>query len=135
MYAEDYDERLPPGSYWVDAITPALKKSEATADARPHSADPFKCPAVDSGPAYARNSTSGGIRLADVSAPADYVLVFDALARGADSHGVRLLNGGPELFAKYRHSSSNILFCDGHVKGLNLNVSQLGWAPTDVPKR
>lgn len=63
MYAQDYDERLPPASRWAEVIAPQLK--EAAHDKRPGE-DIFRCPSAESPSAYGMNEVMGSVQYADI---------------------------------------------------------------------
>lgn len=165
MYAQDYDERTP-GAYgnsgrytgitmprgpitrstnwwkWPDMIYPYVKNTQL-----------FICPSVGSGTCtYAGNQqalhgshTSPGKKLADITRPAQIIMLYDGFMRSCGRpHGYRLDSNGPtpwcyghprvnelELvpdnpYARDRsvhNDGCNYSFMDGHVKWLQNEVT------------
>src|SRR5579871_1824993 len=68
MYAQDYDERLPPAIHWSEAIDSRVKK---VAEEQTHPGDPFHCPAADSPASYGMNAALSAISLSEIDAPAE----------------------------------------------------------------
>lgn len=117
LYAQDYDDRLPRASAWSEEIAPWVKKAvELHTDSE---RDPFVCPSAETPAGYGMNSALGGLSLSnekftDIDAPADTVLLFDAVAP------FRSYAGGAEILARNRHAHvPTIAYADGHVKNAN----------------
>jgi len=104
MYSADNDDRLPPATTWMDAISPRVP-SEAL----------FHCPALEGKNeyGYAMNFELSGKDTKALPRLESQVLVFDSvlLARNACS-GVY---GFPD--ASRHNGKYNVAFVDGHAKG------------------
>ena len=99
MYAQDYDEQLPPANPWMDLIRPYTRTDSV-----------FHCPsAISYG--YAHNSPMSGASLASINTPEEAVLAFDStkLTRNA-SDAMTSLTSPP------RHLGRNtFIFADGRA--------------------
>ncbi len=110
MYVQDYDERFPPASQWMDTINPYLKSDES-----------YRCPQVAPGETnpngpfgYAMNSYLNRKNLADIKQPEAAFLMWDSnnLAKNASDP----MNS---IAYPLRHNIfDNISYVDGHVRGL-----------------
>jgi prepilin-type processing-associated H-X9-DG protein len=102
MYAQDYDEVLPPKSNWQDGVDPYVRNPAV-----------YTCPSAPGLPnAYAYNSRLDRRSMDDIPFPAAQPMVFE-------SHlGAR--NGSDELgsFAlrHFGEQSGNVAYADGHVR-------------------
>jgi hypothetical protein len=106
MYADDYDDRLPPADSWLDATLPYTKNIKA-----------YKCPADLSAArcSYALNTNLSGKVLKEIKHPERVVLLYDTDKPGLNP------SGGKEYFpAKGRHRGQiRLVFVDGHVDSYN----------------
>lgn len=114
LYADDYNGKYPPAANWCDATRGFVKQS-----------DVYKDPSAPDRPCgYGFSSALGGISEADVTAPADTVLIFESdLGWNA--------NGGREaMITRSRHYGGfNIGYADSHVKELRgEELTQLVWS-------
>ncbi len=104
QYAQDYDEKLPPASKWVEVLQPYTKSEQI-----------FQCPsmpATTKGPGYgyAYNQYLSGFVQSNIKQPAMTVNVYETLNPSRNWYG----RGTGRA---YRHlGGSNIGFADGHVK-------------------
>lgn len=112
MYANDYDDRLPPSKAWMDSIHPY-----ATADAVYHC--PWIKPARPDAYGYAMRGRLSGIDTSKIRDPEKEPLDFDSnlLGRNAVTDLVIL----PDFT---RHRGQNVGFVDGHV---HLFVQETSW--------
>ena len=111
MYAQDYDNTLPPGARWMDAMRPSYIKNEAV----------YRCPSVRGGSAspaassfgYAFNSRVSQKQVKKIASPATTPLVYDStnLSRNA-TDPVASLPADPPRHAR----GNNIGYVDGHAK-------------------
>ncbi len=124
MYAQDYDEHLPPASGWMDT-TKAFTAKGSTKEK-----DVFRCPAaalkVPDAYGYAYSTALAGKPLGKVGKPADAPMVYDStnLTRSASDavttlpspgrhHGRRGRPGGLGLGGP----ANNVIgYADGHAK-------------------
>jgi prepilin-type processing-associated H-X9-DG protein len=112
IYANDYDEKLPPADKWCDLLI-----AEADLDEKI-----FCCrnqPEVSFSYALNKNLTSL------IGVPGDIVLIFE-------SNGGRNAAGGPEILAIERHKGEgcNVAFVDGHVQFVKTeDIGNLKWVP------
>jgi len=114
IYAQDYDERLPPSTNWEVALKTSLRKAE-----------PFRCPSAQSHASYAMNAKLGGVSISTLVDPWNTVLLFDSNAR------TRSFAGSKEHLAIERHGRvPNFAFADGHVKGATPALQEKAiWIP------
>lgn len=104
MYSQDYDERLPPASKWVDVLQPYVKSEQV-----------FKCPSMTAitngqGLGYAFNQNLSQISAEKISSSATTVAIYETSNPARNWFG-------PGTGRAYRHAGgSNIAFADGHVK-------------------
>ena len=117
MYAEDFDQRLPPADAWYPAT-------------RSYVGEEFQCPSATAPWSYAMNSRASSLRVApdpdapeEVSrGPSEMVLLFEADARLPNA------SGGPEWLVFRHQGKTNIGFADGHVRSLKQEgVPSLRW--------
>jgi prepilin-type processing-associated H-X9-DG protein len=120
MYAEDYNDRLPPASHWSDVVEPRVLKAPPGLEGRVE--HPFDCPSSESKASYGINAALDRLALEKVDQPAASVLLFEADAP------FRSYAGGRQDVAAERHNlGSHYAFVDGHVKyyspqaAMNLN--------------
>jgi hypothetical protein len=108
MYAQDYDDHLPPAAKWMDASTRYTKTDSA-----------YRCPKLrnehpeDYG--YALNSLLSSQSLSKIQSPDTTPMVFDSdwLWRNAHAPGFISLANPP------RHHSGgvdSVIYVDGHTK-------------------
>ncbi len=108
MYAQDYDEKLPAATAWMDMTEPYVK-SEMT----------LHCPTVTKPGSetygYAYNSKLSRLALEKVAAPQTMSLIYDStnLSRHA-SDAVSSLPSPP----RHRRHSNNMSYVDGHARAL-----------------
>ncbi len=117
MYADDYDDKLPPAVKWSELLYPYTKSKRV-----------FRCPEapVPKLNSYALNSKVAGLKLTYIKSPDEVVIWFD-------SNPGSNLAGGPELLPPLpRHTNGdNICFADGHVKWWRRAGSvMLKWDPS-----
>jgi prepilin-type processing-associated H-X9-DG protein len=105
MYIQDYDEQFPPGSRWMDATFPYVKRE-----------DVYRCPSVAganaTAPGYAFNSQVSLKKLERISNPATVRAIFEStkFSRNATDPLTSLPSPG-------RHSrGNNFGYADGHAK-------------------
>lgn len=111
MYAQDYDQKLPPSTQWMALESPYIKNDSV-----------YHCPSLHAdGPTaygYAMYSPLSGTLTTDVANPQQVPLLFDSsnLAYNATDTGTSFANPP-------RHrGSNNVAYLDGHaVRTLNLN--------------
>jgi prepilin-type processing-associated H-X9-DG protein len=127
MYAEDYDQRLPPTAHWAEAIDSRVQQA-AEKETPSIRDDPFHCPAAESTASYGMNAALNSESYDQMEAPADTVMLFDADAP------VRSFAGGARDIARTRHNNApNLAFVDGHARFANAFVlDKLTWAPTEA---
>ena len=111
IYANDFDDRLPPAGAWMDRDMHYLPRPEAV-----------HCPFLPNPGSdqygYAMRKRLGRIKQTDVKEPRTEALVFDSnlLARNAASDNVIL----PDFT---RHKAQNVGFLDGHARPIYLSRS------------
>jgi prepilin-type processing-associated H-X9-DG protein len=109
MYAEDFDNRVPPSGRWVDRIYSYVKNDEGTKQ------ELFQCPAaprLDYG--YAMNRAMSSENENSVAEPDTTVLIFESDSGGRNAEGSL-----PDV-ARTRHfGTSNFCYSDGHVERIN----------------
>jgi prepilin-type processing-associated H-X9-DG protein len=114
MYLQDYDDRFPPASTWMDQLLPYVKIE-----------GDFHCPAaggVDSGRyGYAFSSKLAGKTLKEIGDPASRILIYDStsLHRNASDPVTTLPN--PRRHLRW----NNISYADGHAR----SEKRMGAAP------
>jgi prepilin-type processing-associated H-X9-DG protein len=121
MYAQDYDERMPPATDWASLLAPHLKGSDK---------DVFHCPATEAPGSYGMNSALSGVRQEDIDQPARTVMLFEVDAP------TRSFAGGANEMARHRHSGApNVCYADGHCMHANEYTQQkLLWRPKQTKK-
>ena len=110
MYCQDYDERWAPESRWCDGIRPYLRNDQI-----------FVCPVLpDARCGYTLNARLGGVSLGDIARPQETPAAFDGIGGWNRSGGF-----GDVV---YRHGNeANIVFSDGHAKGLDRQGLESIW--------
>ena len=104
QYTQDYDEKMPPASKWIDVVRPYTKSEQV-----------FRCPALGkAGNGYAFNSKFSGKSVAYLNSLATPINVYET------SNPARNVFA-PFTGRAYRHEQNgqpgmNIGFADGHVK-------------------
>lgn len=106
MYAQDWDQTLPPSYSWGDATMPYLKDQKI-----------FTCPTLaksgqQSG--YAMDSTVSGARMEKISAPVSTVILFESTSTNWNA-------SDPQASVLHvpRHGDGiNFAYADGHVKAV-----------------
>jgi prepilin-type processing-associated H-X9-DG protein len=116
MYADDYDDKLPPAANWSQLLYPYTKSRTV-----------FRCPEapVPKLNSYALNSKVERIKLKQIKSPGEVVMWFESNP-GHD------LAGGSELIPPLpRHKNGdNFCFADGHVKWWRrVDAARLKWDP------
>jgi prepilin-type processing-associated H-X9-DG protein len=120
VYAQDWDERLPPAAEWSDWAADNLNPGDPP--------NLFQCPAAATAFGYGFNRHLGGACFFDFPNPGNIVLLADcdtAVRSGVvDSGGVAR-----------RHSVGfNAAFADGHTRWINdYSESRLEWLPAYQP--
>jgi prepilin-type processing-associated H-X9-DG protein len=117
LYAEDWDERLPPADRWRSAAA-AREGDHGKVLMR------YRCPSDERPFAYAVNrNVAGAVPDWDKVKPAETVMIAEHPARGPNDTTASL---SPEAF---RHrGSTNVAYLDGHVIRANAHVaSRLRW--------
>lgn len=116
MYAADWDESLPNGSTWMDALK-KYSRNEST----------FHCPASGNQRSevygYAFNKNLGRKRLAKIARPQTAVMLYDStdLRRNASDAVTSLPSPARHL------STNNLLYVDGHAQSVRQKT------PDDAP--
>jgi prepilin-type processing-associated H-X9-DG protein len=110
MYAQDYNQVLPPAETWGDAILPYVKNKEI-----------FLCPSAPDLPCgYAYHDAYSKKKLAEVSRPAEAILLYDSTRGDWNAH-----DAGTSLPKEGRHLGQvNVGYVDGHVKALEAAQAQ-----------
>ena len=99
MYAEDYDDQLPPAIVWTDAVFPYVKNEQIS-----------YCPSRKvRDPAYSYNALLHLGRFKDISAPADLPLVFESTLGKRNASDV-----GSSFYAAHGKRGT-VGYADGHV--------------------
>ncbi|HOY58965.1 MAG TPA: DUF4190 domain-containing protein [Verrucomicrobiota bacterium] len=119
MYANDYNDQLPPADAWCDAVLKYTAGSEAV----------FHCPSGAPGQRchYGYNARLTGKSLASVKDPDKVVLFFEV-------DGGWNVSGGPELMlASPRHARARgVAYLDGHcvmIRNDSREIENLRWDP------
>lgn len=115
MYCQDYDERMPRGSDWMDVIGPYIKNETL-----------YHCPTVgrqdSSSYGYAYNSALALKNLGDIAQPESTTLIFDSsnLLRNAADPVTSLpqppRHHGRDLITHESGQGNNIGFLNGSAK-------------------
>lgn len=122
MYAQDYDDHLPPSRGWMDSIGTHVDAGGANPDAL------FRCPTVQhanpAGFGYAFNNKLAGRPMSKVGAPASMQLVYDSsdLKRNASDAVSSLPNPARHITGRVRRNRTrlNVMgYLDGHVKAVS----------------
>lgn len=123
MYAQDYDERLPPSNTWFEAVASRVREGLATSSTSDR--DPFRCPASESPWSYGMNMELGGVSESEIDYPAATALFFDADASS------RSYVGGAGDVARTRHNyAPSIGFADGHARNMvRSTLDRVVWNP------
>lgn len=109
MYMQDYDEKLPTTTNWMDKITPYIKNDVV-----------FHCPEAsrrnNSIYGYAFNSQNSGMALEKFSTPNATIMLYDST--NLSQHATDALSTLPN---PERHGGKNVVgYLDGHVRPLSL---------------
>jgi prepilin-type processing-associated H-X9-DG protein len=119
MYAQDYDEKLPPAKQWIDVLQPYLKSGAI-----------FNCPSVPKGQryGYAYNAKLSQKNESILGESYKVVTLYETSALKRNAYGM-----GEGL--TFRHSDgANYAFEDGHVKWLSkANVPSFNLGRTVAP--
>ncbi|MHB1455961.1 MAG: hypothetical protein ACYC0V_03495 [Armatimonadota bacterium] len=121
MYMAENDDRMPPGSNWLEAVGPYIK-SRAT----------LKCPSAQATePCYAFNSKLAKTKVSDVTVPDKTVMLFETVPGTNQCGGKELLPSPP------RHlEGHSIGFVDGHVGSVPLSgINSLIWSVKTPPEK
>jgi prepilin-type processing-associated H-X9-DG protein len=114
MYAQDYNDCLPPASKWAD-VSGAYVRSKTI----------FKCPAaIEQNLGYAFNRALDAKPMGTIDEPSMIPELFDANAISWNAAG------GPEIASLRHNRGLNVAFADGHVKWLQ-STQGLAWSITD----
>ena len=111
MYAEDYDDHLPPAHVWADTLFPYVKNSKI-----------FVCLSAQrdyGGLAthYGFNSLLGERRTEDIPAPADCPMLFESSVLFAPDMRRNVTNPLTSFVARHR-GTGHIAYADGHVRAV-----------------
>jgi len=100
MYAQDYEERLPPADRWGTALRPYVRDEKF-----------FHCPDAPGGRyGYAFHRQLGGKRISEIWQPESVVMLFETKRRGAD-----VADNG-ESWVGARHGNfGHVVYLDGRV--------------------
>ena len=103
MYAQDYDEKYPPASKWVDVLQPYVKSEQI-----------FRCPSLpaskEGGFGYALNQNLSQISERRIQETWRTIAIYETSNPARNWFG-------PGTGRAYRHiGGSNIAFADGHIK-------------------
>lgn len=117
-YMQDWDDRLPPASKWMDATKRYLPKEKSN--------QVFSCPSASSPFGYAFNSALSGLPLTKIPYPTETVTVFESDAKKPNAHG-----GLTNLPKIPRHlDGDNFAFVDGNTKWVRrVFAPSLRWKP------
>ncbi len=103
QYAQDYNEKMPVATTWIDTMMPYIKSEQI-----------FRCPSIPDpkGFGYAMNFNLSRRNLAEIPSPAQTILFYETTDLERNSYGI-----GEE--PAFRHlNGANYAFADGHVKWL-----------------
>jgi len=101
MYAQDYENRLPPAERWCDAINPYIRNQAI-----------FKCPADKAKYSYAMNFNLSKRAIAAIPNPAKTVMLFESTQGRKNATDV-----GRSWPPKPRHGPGIcVAYCDGRCK-------------------
>ena len=123
LYAQDYDEKLPPAALWMDATFTYIKNWQT-----------YRCPSVESSNApsrptedlssygYAYNSDLSHVGLSRIKNIETAILVFesDKLIRNATDP----LFSVPFPARHLAHRVNHVVFTDGHAKSKETDLSE-----------
>ncbi|HVT12655.1 MAG TPA: hypothetical protein VHE55_10340 [Fimbriimonadaceae bacterium] len=104
MYAQDFDDRLPPSRQWRTASVDYYRNAFYPDDRQ------LRCPDAKSPWTYAMNSALSKLGTGSMTHPETTALIFDADSQVPDAYG------GRDMF-RLRHSGlGTVSFADGHAK-------------------
>lgn len=108
MYANDFDDRLPPAKTWMDKTMPYSKDKWS-----------YRCPALQrSGPnefGHAFRRSLGGIDVGNASNPDQEAMIFDSTDLTWNANGPLSLLPFP---GRLREGKNGIAFLSGHATTL-----------------
>ena len=110
MYAQDYDERLPPAEKWMTVTLPYMKDAKIYLCPTVHQADDK---AVASG---AMDTRLSGKSLAKLSNPDSVLLAYESTRTDWDA------TDPAQTFAPRHNGHGNVIFADGHAKLLKHEI-------------
>jgi len=122
MYAQDYDDRLPAATNWMDGITPYAESAGAK------DGSVLQCPTVQAvnpkAYGYAYNSKLSGARLTKLTGAALTPIIYDSsnLAKNASDPQTSLPSPPRHRARRMRQGGGrlNIMgYADGHAKAVN----------------
>jgi len=122
MYAQDYNDRLPPATIWMDASAPYVDNGGGKEKVD------FRCPTVHvtnpTGYGYAFNSKLSHSALSTITNPSMMRLDYDSsnLRRNANDAVTSLPNPARHHGRRFRQDSPHVNvmgFADGHAKAVN----------------
>jgi len=119
MYAQDYDEQLPPSGIWQDGVLPYIKNTQV-----------FVCPSrrhLVAG--YAYNALLDRRKMKEILAPAGTPMVFESFL-GVPNGADRL-----ESFVTTHSGRGNIAYADGHVTAVSAAPPASSGLALDKPKK
>lgn len=122
MYAQDWDETLPPSAHWADAAL-TLK---------PVTVKTFHCPEAKSPYSYVFNKHLDRLRLRDVSEPSQIPMVYEGY-----SVEFNAASDGKAIPPALRHNvdATIIGFADGHSKRFREStLGELNWTDKAAPE-
>lgn len=125
MYAEDNDQRFPPGPWWAEGVAPLIRSEDGPAWSPPDA--PLRCPGAATPASYGMNARLGAVSLAEIASPAETVQLFDADAP------FRSFTGGAPAVAWHRHAGRpNLAYADGHVRSAAPSLTRRTlWSPRE----
>ncbi|MCS7224993.1 MAG: hypothetical protein NZ959_10640 [Armatimonadetes bacterium] len=104
QYIQDYDEKFPPASSWIDSVRAYLPNESF-----------FHCPEGGGEYGYAFNRHLSTLSIAQVRHPSTTVMVYETKVRRRNHSGI-----GNDI--DYRHEDGSfVAYCDGHAS----------WRPKD----
>ena len=100
MYAQDYDEKLPPASKWATNVMPYVKNRRT-----------FQCPADSSQWSYAFNKNLSGVSMGQIPKPGDTTMLFESNFHKPNAFGL----ANDVVYTRHL-GHGNFGYVDGHVK-------------------
>ena len=125
MYCQDYDDKLPVASRWMDSLHAYIPKVPSDKYApRFDSTSVFQCPEVagqgTSSYGYAFNKTLSASRLRQIAAPSNTPLIYDSSSSERNANNAFASLPAPPRHERYDppHAFNYVGYADGHIRAI-----------------